>query len=302
MWNKPWRFAEGFAIGGGLVVLGLLLQWVLGPVEWGLLAFPVNLAVAALLLVAIVVTYALRRKVYAFDWMMHIHAAVPAIAWALALTIVMGLTVQTDRGGIPWLSQMLTFWPFVLVYAWMVFIAGLSSLNHIMHFRIKEIPFILNHLGVFIALVSGTLGGADLQQLELTAEKDVPESVAMDEMGFRHDLDFSVELHSFIIEEYPPETSPMRMPKRFASDVSVHTKGGRTVRGTVEVNKPLKVDGWKIYQYDYDDSRPGEVSIFEIVRDSWLPLVYAGIFMMLAGAVCVLFFMAPKPGKKEDGV
>ena len=122
----------------------------------------------------------------------------------------------------------------------------------------------------------------------------------MDEMGFRHDLDFSVELHSFIIEEYPPETSPMRMPKRFASDISVHTKGGNTVRGVVEVNKPLKVGGWKIYQYDYDETRPGEVSIFEIVRDPWLPLVYTGIFMMLAGAVCILFFMAPKPGKKEE--
>jgi hypothetical protein len=29
---------EGFLIGGGILVAGLLLQVILGPVEWGLLA------------------------------------------------------------------------------------------------------------------------------------------------------------------------------------------------------------------------------------------------------------------------
>jgi hypothetical protein len=31
-------------------------------------------------------------------------------------------------------------------------------------------------------------------------------------------------------------------------------------------------------------------SILELVRDPWLPLVYTGIYMMLAGAVCMFIF------------
>lgn len=48
----------------------------------------------------------------------------------------------------------------------------------------------------------------------------------------------------------------------------------------------MKVDGWKIYQYSYDTrmGKDNEISIFQLVKDPWLPLVYAGIFMMLAGA------------------
>ena len=37
----------------------------------------------------------------------------------------------------------------------------------------------------------------------------------------------------------------------------------------------------------------------ELVRDPWLPAVYAGICLMLAGAACLFLLMAPKPVKKE---
>ena len=50
MWNKPWKMKEGFLIGGGLLALGLLLQIALGPIDWSLLAWPVNLVLLVLLL------------------------------------------------------------------------------------------------------------------------------------------------------------------------------------------------------------------------------------------------------------
>lgn len=78
------------------------------------------------MLAAIGIIYALRRRVHAFEWMVDIHASVPALVWTLVLTLVMGLTLQTDSGGVPWLSQMVSFRPFVLVYAWMLVVAGLA--------------------------------------------------------------------------------------------------------------------------------------------------------------------------------
>ena len=80
------------------------------------------------------------------------------------------------------------------------------------------------------------------------------------------------------------------MPKRFASEVKVTGKSGKEIAAVIEVNKPLKVDLWKMYQYDYDSEAGTEsrISVLQLVKDPWLPLVYAGIFMMLAGALLLM--------------
>lgn len=66
----------------------------------------------------------------------------------------------------------------------------------------------------------------------------------------------------------------------------------------IDVNKPLSVDGWKIYQVSYDETKGkwSTVSVFELVRDPWMPLVYTGIILMLAGA---FFLFITAPTKKE---
>jgi len=292
MWNKPWKMKEGFLLGGGLVAVGLVLQATVGPVRWDALAFPVNVVVLAAFLVLLTAAWLLRRQVYLFEWMMHLGAAVPAMTYALGLTIVMGLTAQRDDGnGIPWLSQMLDFWPFVLSYVWLMTIAGLASLNHLLRFKPREIPFLLNHLGLFLALVCGALGAPDTQRLHMTTREGETQRQAIDEAGNVHELDFAVELHDFIMEEYPAQPGAgIGMPKRFASEVTIHTKKGETIPALIEVNHPLQVNGWKMYQYDYDEASGtrSEISIFELVREPWLPFTRAGIWMMLAGALCLI--------------
>ena len=294
MWEKPWKLKEGFLIGGGLLIVGLLLQATIGPIDWDLFAAPVNYVMLVLLLTLIAAMYLLRRKVYAFEWMMHFGAAIPCLCYAVGLTILMGLTPQVRQGGIPWLSQMLRFWPFVLIWTWMMVISGLATLNHLLRWKWREIPFIVNHLGVFLAVVCATLGSADMKKVEMTVPLENPEWRAVQEDGAMFEPGLAIELHRFIMDVYEDGS-----PKRFASDISVYTEDGKDISGTVDVNKPLKVNGWKIYQYGYDVQRgpDSEYSVFMLVRDPWLPAVYLGIFLMLAGAVCLMFFMAPKTKK-----
>lgn len=273
--------------------MGLLLQVVLGPVQWDLLAWPVNIILLVLFLVMLGIMYALRRKVYLFEWMMHLGAAVPALCYALGLTIIMGFG-----------KQMLNFWPFVLSYVWLTVIAGLASINHLLRFRLKEIPFLLNHLGLFVALIGGTLGSPDKQELLMTVNEGETEWRAETEIGGIVEPGIAIELHDFIMEEYPLQPGArMRMPKRFASEVTVYTQsGGRIINTVIDVNKPLKVEGWKIYQYGYDEQAGTEsqVSILQLVKDPWIVVVYIGIYMMLAGAMLLFFFMAPRPKRKEE--
>lgn len=71
-------------------------------------------------------------------------------------------------------------------------------------------------------------------------------------------------------------------PKKFESDLRIKGKDYR-----VGVNEPAKIDGYDIYQFSYDDKMgaASAYSVIEVVRDRGLPVVYAGLFMMLLGAV-----------------
>lgn len=95
---------------------------------------------------------------------------------------------------------------------------------------------------------------------------------------------------------------PEREPQRFASDVVLYTESGLQKEGTIEVNKPFELDGWKIYQLSYDETkgRWSNVSVFELVRDPWLPYVYIGIGMMILGAVGLFTTAQPGRRRKEE--
>lgn len=90
-------------------------------------------------------------------------------------------------------------------------------------------------------------------------------------------------------------------PRRYVSEVQIYTKDKQTHPAVIEVNKPLALNGWKIYQLSYDERMGAwsRTSVFELVKDPWLPVVYFGIGLMLAGAVC-LFVTAPGVAKPSD--
>jgi len=88
---------------------------------------------------------------------------------------------------------------------------------------------------------------------------------------------------------------PEREPKHFASDITIYTKSGDVKNAIVEVNKPYSIAGWKIYQLSYDEAmgKWSRHSIFELVKDPWLPAVYSGMGLLIAGSI-FLFISAPK--------
>ena len=408
MWIRPWGFKEGYLIGAGLLVTGWLLQITIGEIDWSLFAYPVNIVVLVLYIAGIVAMHCLRKRVYFFGWMSHYTSAVSSLLWVAGITVVMGLIRQLPSGhpaDMLGFSRMLSAWPFVLLYIWMVTVLGLTTLRAGFPFRWKKLAFLLNHAGLFIALITATLGNADMQRLKMTTRIDNAEWRAMDEHGKLIELPLAIELKDFTIDEYPPklmlidnetggvlpEKSPVhfllengvsegslldwdlfveqsipmaasvatentlkftdfhsmgatyavylkavnrknqqakegwvscgsflfpykalrldsltslvmpeREPQRFASEVKVYTQEGTIMESTIEVNRPMEIAGWKIYQLSYDESkgRWSDISVFELVCDPWLPVVYAGIIMMMLGAICL--FVNAQKRKEED--
>ena len=172
MWNQPWKLAEGFLIGAGLIVTGLLLQFTVGPIDWNLFSFPANIIVLAVFLFLIGMAFAFRKKVYAFRFLASYLSAIPALCYAVVLTAVMGLTRQVPGTQPPadalGLTRMLSFWPFVLIYVWIAFILGMVTLKRLASMVSakqerswkRDVPFLLNHPGLFITMLSATLAAA----------------------------------------------------------------------------------------------------------------------------------------------
>ena len=412
MWSKPWSYKEGLAIGAGLLIIGILLQMTVGAINWDLFACPVNVIVLLVYIVALIAMHLLRKRVYLFSWLSHYSAAVSALLWVVGMTVVMGLIRQAPSGHAPnastdllGFSQMIASWPFVLLYFWMVTALGLTILRASFPFKWRRLSFLLNHIGLFVALIAATLGNADMQRLKMTTRMGNAEWRATDDKGQLIELPLAIELKDFTIDEYPPklmlidnetgrtlpEKSPVhvlleegvtkgtlqdwqltieqsipmaasvatedtvkftkfysmgatyavylkavnqknqttkegwvscgsflfpykairldsltslvmpeREPQRFASEVKIYTQEGTITEGTIEVNRPMEIEGWKIYQLSYDETkgRWSDISVFELVRDPWLPVVYTGIIMMMAGAICL--FVSAQKRKEED--
>jgi hypothetical protein len=76
------------------------------------------------------------------------------------------------------------------------------------------------------------------------------------------------------------------MPKKFESDIRIDGKDYK-----VGVNEPIHVKGYDIYQFSYDEKMgaASSYSVVEVVKDRFLNVVYAGIFLMLFGATLHLW-------------
>lgn len=209
MWNKPYTLKEGTAIVAGLLVTGGLLQVTLGPLEWGLFAWPANFITLILFVFLLIVAYLLRKRSYFCLFMSTMQAAIPAIAAAAILTLIMGVTKQVAEGKRPMdpvgLTKMLSFWPFILVYVWMTAILGEVTINQIARFSWRRFPTLVSHVGLFLILTCGTLGSADMLRVKMYCETGQPEWRGLDAFNNVHQLPVAIQLEKFTIDEYPPK-------------------------------------------------------------------------------------------------
>ena len=141
--------------------------------------------------------------------MTQVEAAVPALAAASVLTIIMGLSRQVPEGRPAvdpiGLTRMLSFWPFVLIYLWNIVIVAEVGIQQLMHFQKRFIPSLISHLGLFVFVICGTLGSADMQRLKMYCEEGKPEWRGIDDHQEVHELPLAIELQKFTIDEYPPK-------------------------------------------------------------------------------------------------
>lgn len=392
LWQFPWALRESFIFAWGILIIGYMLQFLLGSLRS--LSFPGNLIILIASIAVICFLHLKEKNSDVVRWLRSGSLSIACISMLLLQALIMGIVPQNNSPypnphDIFGITDVMSSWPFVLSILFLLINLGFIILHRAFPFRVRNIGFLANHLGLWIALASGILGAGDLKRYTMNLEEGETEWIAMDgakeiEMPFALQLnDFEMELYTpkvtivntttnevltkgknamrqitegdefdldqyhirivryfeearSILDRYEPvndfgaapaalveiksengidttawiscgsfasfptlvrfdTTTALVMmepePKRFSSHVTIFTPEGIQKKATIEVNQPYLIKGWKIYQVSYNDKmgKYSPQSTVELIQDPWLPAVYTGIFLMIAGAIYMIF-------------
>lgn len=189
----------------------------------------------------------------------------------LCLTAIAGIVVMTAVEG-SWgtrLHASPVFWAFALM---LMLSLQFTIMEGIM--RRRAMSFIASHAGIFLLSFGAFWGAADMVEGLMPVRKGAADNIVYCKDGRLVTLPFTVGLKEFRTDYYEDGSSP----KQYTSTLTIGDRKYET-----SVNHPCYHRGYFIYQYDFDHEQ-GQYSILKLVKDPWLPIVYAGIVLLALGA------------------
>lgn len=139
-------------------------------------------------------------------------------------------------------------------------------------------------LGILLILFAGLLSSLRKESGYI----EIKEGQTMNGFWIEDDLfrplNFSLTLKDVSAEYYPGQEKAARLVKSYQSRLLLHRNGGLLKEGLIEVNNPLRFEGFWFYQYAYDGNLP-EQTILQVVKDPGLKLAYCGAVFLLLGMI-----------------
>lgn len=386
-------YQQSFLIVIVLLLTGFIVEFITPQNGIKIPGYPVNLVILAVFVVYILGLHFFWKSNLK-KWLSSVPATIGAITGYSILVLIMGFIPQTDiQSGsfiqLIGLTHLNKSWVFLFMSVYLLIILGFVILRRLKKFDFKNIAFFINHTGIWLVIVTASLGTGDLHRFTMPIQEQQINNLAYQNDTTIVEMPFAVELKSFEIQEYDPQliffnpytkeiqndhstdyfvelnksishegknykiaeyirtatkvengfiekdtigseyavlleydskkswissgshifpstadkinknlavSLSLPQEKEYKSTINVYFPDG-TKHENVElkVNKPFKIAGYKIYQQGFDNSKGkwSDVSILEIVRDPWLPVVYVGLIMLVIGSF-MLFWLGKK--------
>lgn len=270
------------------LAVALALQILTGNIPFSFLTFPLNLILALIWALVMVSVWKIRKKSLFVGFMLSRGATVSSILFFLAFCLAVGISGERELVS-SWvfaavMLYLQTVLLFVILRGWRAQTATGARLGAV------RWRFLLNHVGILLAVSSAFWGAPDTEVLRVRAIKDIPviEAVSMD--GIPESLPFEIRLN-----EFKTETYSNGVPSMFEAKMLVN---GENV--VLKVNEPYNVSfGKDLYLVGFDSMYDSGSCILQVVYEPWKYGVLAGVVMMLAGAF-LLFVGGPRRRNDED--
>ncbi len=168
---------------------------------------------------------------------------------------------------------------FIVVWIFFLLVLGAIVVRRITVVKKNNIGFLLNHIGLWLALSAGLFGQADSYTLQTTLIKNNMTSQAITKRGQLMDLPFHVGLYEIYSEFYATGE-----PKTLKATIFIG-KNNKIKKKTIAVNHPYRYKNYDIYLM-----KVGSNSCkIQIVYEPWRYIVLIGIIMMMFGTVCLFY-------------
>lgn len=291
MWQFPWRYKESCTFIGGIIIIGLVLQLLVGTFDFTLLQWPINIILGGGFILLLLI-FSIKRKSPFYQWFSGVPMAVTLIVALVILGVVMGLTPQITSHNVPdtipsrlGLNRMTSSWPFVLVYFTTLLSLGSLIIKRLFPFRIKDYAFYLNHIGLWLFLFAAGIGSSDIKRYVMYVREGEVEWRVYNEKKDVLELPVAIKLNDFYMEEYPPkltiinrktgESQPENKPEYFQID---------------EKQPEGKINGWNISLKKY---------IHQAVRNS--DSTYHEVHMPGSVPAAKIEIQNPENGVQKEG-
>jgi hypothetical protein len=401
-----WGYKESILVGVLLLLIGLALQVLIGNDVNMELRWPFNFIVFSVHIILCVFSFVFFKGTTIIRWITRVPASMVSIVMVLFLTMLIGTIPQTLENKSAFialfgLNKITQTWYFLLILFFFSTCLLMVSIKRISLGLLSNLGFLVNHLGLYIALNAGVFGSGDLIRYTMELKENKIAWVANDANNKAVVMPIAIVLEDFVMDEFAPKLAiinhkgdlltkkgknlfmvkkglkvelennynvevvdyihesvkfnnsyrPVNQegatpavyvkvtnaetgfkaagwlasgsflydqqylglekhqflvltkpePKKFSSKIKVFTVDKDEYSTTLEVNKPFEVMGWKMYQLSYDErfGKYSTTSTIELVKDPWLPVVYLGVVMMIAGAI-YLFFIGNIKSKSHD--
>lgn len=206
MWQKPWGYPESIVVVAGTLLIGLVLQLTVGAFDFYLLAFPNNIILGSVILVAAIGMGLSASKSSFIRWFSGIPMSVILIIAFVFLTLLMGSILQVKSSNTKLgLDAMTSHWAFVLVYTLTLLSLGVIIVRRLLKFRISDYAFHLNHIGLWLFLFASGLGYADMERYIMYVREGETEWRVYDDQNNVKELPLAIQLNDFDMDVYPPK-------------------------------------------------------------------------------------------------
>ena len=256
-----------------IFITGLLIQAFAGYFPAEAFAFPINAAVLFAALAGLWVLWREKPGGAVCRWLASGNASIALIAAFLICCLILGMKMQdADAASFPGFGNVRRTWWFILIS-----IALMANLFVVILSRRKKgIRFILNHIGVLVALIGCFFGAPDhTGSRAIVSREAVHEAVG--ENGEIVPLPAAMKLDGFNVELVQRGNV-----RNYRALIDVDGK-----KVELRVNHPYRIsmsEDVYLTSYDRDNLEP-QYCIVEVVRQPWKYLIWAGIVMMMAGGI-----------------
>lgn len=221
IWSGRWGYPEGWAIVGGLLLISYIWQWVMGPIPAGGFTHPISTVVLGALIIATLLIGILSKKKGSklpfVRFIVSPAATITSLVAFLLLLTIMGFSKQIDPrmadglGGLfhtaGW-SAMVHSHPFNTIYIYLLLVLGSVTIRRLLAFKfsVRELGFMLNHLGLYGFLFFALVSGSNMQRYTMALTQDEVEWRGTNQATHAvEELPIALELKHFTLEEYPPK-------------------------------------------------------------------------------------------------